>query len=149
MQSLLDPQQNNEMIERINKLSSNSAPIWGKMNVTQMLKHSEIGLLMAFGDIKLKQKLIGKIFGKMAKRKLMADEPFGKNLPTDKKFKEYGNAGFEENRSSLINSLKRFTKGGEAAITKETHPFFGELTTKEWDTLQWKHLDHHLRQFGA
>ena len=51
--------------------------------------------------------------------------------------------------SPLGSLLKKFVEKGEAGISKEVHPFFGKLTTAEWDTLQWKHLDHHLRQFGA
>lgn len=29
------------------------------------------------------------------------------------------------------------------------HPAFGPLSGREWDVLSWKHLDHHLRQFGV
>ena len=28
------------------------------------------------------------------------------------------------------------------------HPFFGPLTNGEWNALQWKHIKHHLKQFG-
>ncbi len=149
MQSLFNKSDNEEIIARIEKLSSNSTPIWGKLNVSQMMKHTEIGIRIAFGEIKLKRNLLGILFGKIAKRKLLSDEPIGKNLPTDKTFLNFGEPEFEEAKSSLINRIKQFTKNGESGITKETHPFFGELTTAEWDKLNWKHLDHHLRQFGV
>ena len=29
------------------------------------------------------------------------------------------------------------------------HTFFGELDRKEWARLTYKHLDHHLKQFGS
>ncbi len=28
------------------------------------------------------------------------------------------------------------------------HPVFGRLSVDDWGRLSWKHLDHHLRQFG-
>jgi Protein of unknown function (DUF1569) len=45
--------------------------------------------------------------------------------------------------------VERAGKVGLAGITQHPHPFFGELTPEEWDILQSKHLDHHLRQFGV
>jgi hypothetical protein len=45
--------------------------------------------------------------------------------------------------------VRRLGDGGAAALTKEPHPFFGPLTAAERDALRWRHLDHHLRQFGA
>ena len=44
--------------------------------------------------------------------------------------------------------VRAFHARGPEKLAKE-HPFFGPLTSAEWDRLQWKHLDHHLRQFGA
>jgi Protein of unknown function (DUF1569) len=43
----------------------------------------------------------------------------------------------------------RFAKGGAEGCTKHPHNFFGKLTPLEWATGMYKHLDHHLRQFGA
>ena len=149
MPSLFNKTDNEAVIARIENLTSDSIPIWGKLNVAQMLKHTEIGIKIAFGEVKLKRNLLGILFGKMAKKKLMAEEPFGKNLPTDKTFMKFDDPQFEEAKSSLINSIRQFADKGETVITKETHPFFGELTTAEWDKLNWKHLDHHLRQFGV
>ena len=49
----------------------------------------------------------------------------------------------------LLSYIDRFLAIGPEVIANKKHPFFGELTFEEWDKLQWKHLDHHLRQFGA
>jgi hypothetical protein len=29
------------------------------------------------------------------------------------------------------------------------HFIFGAMTMEQWNALQWKHIDHHLRQFGV
>jgi len=119
------------------------------MSVDQMLVHGQRPLQVAFGELKLKRTFIGFLFGSIAKKKLTSDEPWKKNLPTDKNFivKEHYNVDGE--KKSLIRLVQRFGQAGPNEISKEPHPFFGQLTSQEWDTLTWKHLDHHLKQFGA
>jgi hypothetical protein len=147
--SLFDPANNKEIVDRLNRLTKDSKPLWGKMDVNQMLAHSQIPLLVASGELKLKQGLIGKLFGRMAKHSLMKPTPFKPNLPTAPEFIVKGNRNFKEEKERLIHLVEKFSKTGEAGLTKEAHPFFGKMTSSEWDTLQWKHLDHHLRQFGV
>ncbi len=45
--------------------------------------------------------------------------------------------------------VERFCDGGPPAANGIVHAFFGPLTGKQWGRLQYKHLDHHLRQFSA
>lgn len=149
MSSLFNASDTQQIIARINKLTTNSQPLWGKMNVTQMLEHCEPPLKVAFGDLKLKRGLIGILFGGMAKKQLMGEKPFRRNLPTAPQFlvKDYGD--FESEKQKLIGLVEKFQENGPEGLSKDPHPFFGKLTPEEWDTLQWKHLDHHLNQFGA
>lgn len=150
MKSLFNQSDNRELIDRINKLNASTPAIWGKMNVSQMLSHSQAPLQVAFGELKLKRGLISVLLGGIIKKKLMRDEkPFDRNLPTDKAFIIADQKVFEEEKRKLSELVQRFVLKGPSALTKETHPFFGKLTAHEWDVLQWKHLDHHLRQFGA
>lgn len=149
MQSLFDSNTNEGIINRINSLTVYSKNEWGKMNVSQMLKHSQQPLLVAFGDKKLKRGLMGILFGNMAKKTLLKPEQFKRNLPTDPSFLVKDQKEFEEEKQKLIELVKRFAASGPAGICKDPHPFFGKLTVDEWDILQIKHLDHHLRQFGV
>lgn len=149
MKSLYSAAGNQEMIGRINLLSANAKAEWGKMSVDQMIVHTQRPLQVAFGDLKLKRTLVGILFGGMAKKKLTSDEPWKKNLPTDKNFIVTDHRNFEEERKKLIALVQRFGQAGPSGISKEPHPFFGQLTPQEWDRLTWKHLDHHLTQFGA
>jgi hypothetical protein len=89
------------------------------------------------------------LFGKMAKKSLMGDKPTQRNLPTDKAFIVRDARDVTLEREKLAALLERLGAGGEGALTKAPHPFFGVMTPHEWDVLMWKHLDHHLRQFGA
>ncbi|UOK42300.1 MULTISPECIES: DUF1569 domain-containing protein [Flavobacterium] len=148
MESLFDPKGTQDIIERINKLQPTALSQWGKMTVGQMLEHCQGPLKVAFGEIQIKKGIMAFLFGKMAKKKLVSRRPFDHNLPTAKEFIVKHDPEFENAKAELINSISRFSKG-PSTIKNLKHPFFGHMTEKEWDTAQWKHLDHHLRQFGV
>lgn len=137
------------LIRRVGVLRPESRPVWGKMTVAQMLAHCQVPLRVASGELKLKRSLIGVLFGRWAKKKLLADRPFERNLPTAPEFLVRDERSFETERAKLVACIQRFHDRGESGITREPHPFFGKLGPGEWQMLQWKHLDHHLRQFGV
>lgn len=150
MKSLFNTTDNQEIITRINTLNNASQGQWGKMNVSQMLGHCQEPLRSAFGELKLKRGLISILLGGYFKGKMVKDEqPFTRNLPTDKAFIIVERREFEQERKKLIELVSKFEQKGPEGITKDSHPFFGKMTPQEWDIIQWKHLDHHLRQFGA
>ncbi|MDP9047491.1 MAG: DUF1569 domain-containing protein [Bacteroidota bacterium] len=148
MNSIFNTGQRAEFINRINKLTPASHALWGKMNVSQMLAHCQAPLLVALGDLTITRGLMGVLFGKIAKKKLVSDQPFKPNLPTFKEAKITGEREFDKEKKELISLIHRFEVGPDV-LTPHAHGFFGPLTTSEWDTLQVKHLDHHLRQFGV
>ncbi|MEO8568386.1 MAG: DUF1569 domain-containing protein [Ginsengibacter sp.] len=147
MPSLFDSSDNDSIQERVNKLTSDTKPLWGKMNATEMLAHLQQPVLVAFGELKIKRGVLGFLFGKIAKKQMLADKPFKQNMPTVKEFRVSAK-NFSNEKNTLLSYVERFKKGPQI-ITSDPHPFFGKMTLEEWDTLQWKHLDHHLRQFGV
>jgi hypothetical protein len=147
--SLFDREECERILERLARLRPDSPRQWGKMDSAQTLAHCQQTLRVALGDLKLRRGLIGFLFGKMAKRQLMRPEPFKRGLPTAPEFRVADPREFTRERDKLVEFIRRFRDGGPKALIQEPHPFFGPLTDDEWDTLQWKHLDHHLRQFGA
>ena len=149
IKSLFDSAESQKTIDRINSLSSTSGAQWGKMNVTQMLIHCQQPLKVCLGELKLKKGLMGMLFGGMIKKMILKDEPYNPNLPTAREFIITGSGDFENEKKALIEFVKRFSQNGAHGLPKEPHPVFGKLTDAEWDFMQWKHLDHHLRQFGV
>jgi hypothetical protein len=91
---------------------------------------------------------MGLLFGKFAFKQLISDKPWKRNLPTAKEFKIKDARNFEQEISKLVNSVNRFSTDGYA-ITSFTHPFFGKLSSQEYALFNYKHLDHHLQQFGV
>lgn len=137
------------MLARLDALRPDSVRQWGKMTVGQMLAHCQQPLRVALGELKLRRMLIGILFGRMAKKKLLAPQPWKPGMPTAPEFKITDAREFAPEKAALRALVERFGRGGPAALTKHPHPFFGPLTVDEWQALQWRHLDHHLRQFGC
>ncbi|HEX5001287.1 MAG TPA: DUF1569 domain-containing protein [Bacteroidia bacterium] len=146
---LFDKAEAEKFIARINTLHPASKSHWGKMSPSQMFFHCQKPLQVAFGEHTMKRSLIGMLFGKLAKKKLVDDKPFGKNLPTAPSFIVRHQPEFEEEKQKLITLIRRFSEGGPEKLSQQPHPFFGPMSTMEWSKSLWKHLDHHLRQFGA
>jgi len=149
MQSIFDPKANQDIINRINALTPITLSQWGKMTVSQMLAHCQQPIKVPFGMLQLKPNWMGFFFGKSIKRQMLAQPKFKKDLPTVKEFRIQKEPKFEEAKQQLIELVERFAKEGPASIKVTKHPIFGEMTIEEWDQLHWKHLDHHLRQFGV
>jgi len=149
MKSIFNSIDNEEFIARIDKLTPSTTAVWGKMNVSQMLAHCQTTLNLALGEMKLKRAFIGLIFGKMAKRKILNDADLDKHLPTFKEAKIIDQRNFEEEKSKLTALVRRMQQAGPGGLAKDPHPFFGALTPEEYDHMNAKHLDHHLRQFGV
>jgi hypothetical protein len=149
MPSIFNTADNQELISRIEKLTPSTVPAWGKMNASQMLSHCQGPIDVAFGDLKLKSNFILLLVGRMYKKKLLAAPGFKKNSPTAPDFIRNGEYDFEASKAGLIQRINHFSEQGEKAIKAFKHPFFGTMSAEEWDILQWKHLDHHLKQFGV
>lgn len=149
MNTLYDKNLNQQIIERINHLTPASKGQWGKMDVSQMLAHCSTALEVAIGDKEEKREFIGYLFGKMAKKQALSDKPIKKGMPTSKVFKITSNRNFEDEKTRLITLIIRFAQLGPHGVKNNPHPFFGYMTAEEKGILQWKHLDHHISQFGA
>ncbi len=149
MNNLFNPSDIPEIIKRIEKLNPDSQRLWGKMNVAQMLAHCNMSMETAMGMNNIKRLFIGRIIGTLLKSRVLGEKPFGKNSPTDKSYIFPPDTNFEEQKVKAIASIRKFHEGGPAKCTTHPHPFFGKFTPEQWAVFQWKHLDHHLRQFGA
>ncbi len=147
MSSIYNKEDNDLIIARINKLTPESPALWGKMTVDQMLKHTEAAIAVAFSEKELKINFFMKLLGKMLKNKVFNSD-FKKNSPTAPEFVFSDTYDFEASKKALIEKFSRFAEG-EKSISLTQHPFWGKMTPDDWNKLMWKHLDHHLRQFGV
>ncbi|MET4081535.1 hypothetical protein ABIB40_001484 [Pedobacter sp. UYP30] len=148
MKTTLDIICREELLARINLLDENKTALWGKMNVIQMIKHCILWEEMVFGEKTYKRVFIGRIFGKMALRNILKDDkPLKRNTPTIPEFiikETSGNLVDEKiNWIAIIRQYEHFTND------HFIHPFFGKMTKEQIGIMAYKHIDHHLRQFGV
>ncbi len=147
--TLFDSACRGSILERLAGLEPSAARQWGKMNAAQMLAHCSAALEVGTGDRPRKQALIGRLLGRFVRASLLGEKPFGKDSPTDPTFVMTGEKDFAAERLRLAALVGRFGELGPGHAGAQTHSFLGRLSGEEWGVLMHKHLDHHLRQFGA
>ncbi len=150
MKNLFESATVEEVKQRMAQLRPDSERQWGKMNVAQMVAHCSGGLEWAVGDKKPPRMFVGRILGVIVKpMALRDDEPMRRNSPTSKDLVVDDDRNLEVERLRLRGLIERFALTGPKGCTSHPHSFFGRLTPEEWAVLMYKHLDHHLRQFGV
>ena len=149
MQTLFDENDRTALLARIGALQPSASRQWGKMDVAQMLCHCAHALETGSGDRPMKQSFVGKVLAPFVRSSVLGSKPFGKNSPTDPTFVVSDERDFNAERTRLVGLIDRFASRGPDAAGTMTHSFFGKLTGDEWGRLMHKHIDHHLRQFGA
>lgn len=150
MRSLFDAGTAETVKARVARLRPDSQRHWGTMTVAQAVEHLSRGLELATGERKPPRKLAGRIFGPIIKPLALGnDAPMRKNTPTVDEMQVSDERDLERERARLLALIDRFVAAGPAGCTDHPHAFFGRLTPDEWSILMYKHLDHHLRQFGV
>ena len=152
MKSIFDDNTRAEILQRIAQIDTNQMnlrPNWGRMNLFQMLRHNTYWnkWMLGDGDFQYRQALIGKLFGKMALRKMIKDDqPFDQNIPTSKQFQiseKQGDPAAE--KLAWMSLTAAFDSFHNPTFV---HDFFGKMSREQIGILVYKHSDHHLRQFN-
>ncbi|WP_297338495.1 hypothetical protein [Algoriphagus sp.] len=150
MKDIFDPKVTQELIERIHQLKPESPALWGKMTVDQMLAHCSVAYEMAFTNKHPKPNPLMRLLLKTFVKKGVVNEvPYKKNLRTAPAFLIKERKNFEEEKSRLIKYLEHTLNLGRDHFEGKESLSFGPMTANEWNNLFYKHLDHHLTQFGV
>jgi hypothetical protein len=149
MKTLFDQATHDEMHERLGKLTPQAERQWGKMSPAQAMEHTARALEMATGRKPMEQAFVGKLIGWIFKGGFLGEKPFARNSPTGPTLIIKDEPDFESTRIRLAELVTEFHGLGETGTDGNIHGFFGPLTGKEWGETQYKHVDHHLRQFGV
>jgi hypothetical protein len=146
--TLVDPADRASIVRRIGSLTDASRPRWGALTVGRMLCH--------LGDVYEAQYAnAGRAFpGKLPFRAFPLKHlalyviPFPRGVKVPR-------ALFKTEPGELAEDTARVQRLTEEYPDRAGrngwpgHPYFGPLTPAEWGVFNYKHLDHHLRQFGA
>jgi hypothetical protein len=148
MRSILNESDRAAICSRVRSLSPSSTARWGRMNVTGMLQHLRLSARMAVGDLPVApaNKRAFQVFP--LKHLLLYVLPFPRGAPTARELQPGLAASLEEERAAVLELLDRIGAGPREGAGP-AHPLFGPLSWREWGAATYKHVDHHLRQFGA
>ncbi len=152
MKNILKEEVANEVIARIEKLTPDTKANWGKMSVDQMLAHCNVPYRMVYNSEDFKKPgAFGRFMIKLFAKKMVTtySKPYPKSGRTAPDFVITDKRNFEKEKNLLANYVKKTAEHGESYFDgKESHAM-GALTKDEWNVMFYKHIDHHLNQFGV
>ncbi|HTV06301.1 MAG TPA: DUF1569 domain-containing protein [Acidobacteriaceae bacterium] len=137
------------LASRLAAVTPQDTPRWGRMNAYQMLRHVADAIRVPFGELEVSEHtgLLWQTVMKWAA--LWYPRPWPHNAATRPELDACAlgitQGDFEAARQDALTQLDRLHR---ARFDSARHPFFGDLTHKEWMRWGWLHNDHHLRQFG-
>jgi Protein of unknown function (DUF1569) len=147
MPTLRNPAARSEILQRLQRLTPSTNPKWGRFDASRMVCHLNDSLAVGLGEISSRS-LNRKAFQHFPLKHLaMYVVPFPRGFPAPPEMLSTAPAGFEGDRQRLFDLIDRLAAAPECKGPE--HPLFGALSTNEWNALQWKHIDHHLKQFGC
>jgi Protein of unknown function (DUF1569) len=153
MKNLFEPTLVEDIKRRIMRLHPESERQWGKMPLAPVLAHCTSGLQMAMGTINPKRAPFpANVIGLLIKPLVFSDDkPIRRNSSSSPELftADPTQCEFERERAQLIEAIDSFASTGAACCSQHPHPFFGPLKPQQWAILMYKHIDHHLRQFGV
>ena len=150
MKSVFNQNDTKELTARINSLKPDSVAVWGKMSVAQMLAHCNVTYEMVFENKHPKPNAIMRfILKSFVKQIVVGDKPYEKSSRTAPAFLIVDERNFEKEKNRLISYIEKTLELGEIYFEGKESNSFGVLNKIEWNNMFYKHLDHHLKQFGA
>ncbi|AZA85211.1 hypothetical protein C1637_14965 [Chryseobacterium lactis] len=135
----------------MSKLTKDSPKKWGQMDVSQMLRHCDLVLQVALKKIELPPiNPVFKTIGVITKVEMYVfNNGIPRNMPTFQKLIVNFECDFDESKTNLLKTLEEFRAACQNKTLPDHHRLFGTMTEKDWEFLEYKHLDHHLKQFNV
>ncbi len=139
------------VLDRLEQLKIDSQAEWGKMNAAQMLAHLNVPYEMVYKPENFKRP--GWFGRKMAtffaKKMVVGDDTrYPKNGRTAPDFIISDERDFKVEMKKLVEHIKTTESKGVSFFDGKESMSLGALSAKEWSNMFYKHIDHHLNQFG-
>ena len=147
--NIFTPEVSDQVIQRISNLETTSQPDWGKMNAAQMLAHCNVTYELVYDNKHPKPGALGRFLMKAFVKKLVVSEaPYKQNSRSAPAFLISDQREFEAEKQRLIEYIRKTQELGEDHFDNKPSHSFGALNKTEWNNMFYKHLNHHLTQFG-
>ncbi|CAN5706523.1 hypothetical protein BH23GEM6_BH23GEM6_11320 [soil metagenome] len=156
MPTLLNHEDSAALERRFSQLQSDTPARWGKFTAPQMLSHVIQSLGMMAGSVEMTSGPGPWVVRNWPlKHLLIYVLPFPKGLPTSPELLARASLPVESAQETwpseldaLRQALEPLVMRGDRGTKWPDHVAFGPMSGRQWGVLQYRHLDHHLRQFG-
>jgi hypothetical protein len=154
MKNIFDRTVSDELIARIDRIAPTTQPKWGRMNAAQMLAHCSKPYDTLY-DAEYRKRypphtgLMRLLLNWFVKPLVVGPKPYKPNTRTAPSYVVADERVFANERDKLVGYLNKVQVLGRSDFEGKLSYSFGPLTADEWNTLFYKHLDHHLQQFGV
>lgn len=132
---------------RVASLRADAPARWGKFTAPQMVCHITDGLKMAMGELHVPPRKMPLRYFPL-KHLVIFVLPFPKGAPTAPELLTRTAAVWGDEVRQLQQALDRLLAQHDRDDFPE-HPAFGTMPRRTLGVLVYRHLDHHLKQFGA
>jgi hypothetical protein len=154
MQNIFDRAVCDAHIARLNRLTADTAPQWGKMNAAQMLAHCSKPYEMVCDPSyarthKRPPAVVRFLLRTFLKPIVVGPKPYARNSRTAPEFIVSDARDLTVERTRLIGYITQVQAWGRSHFDGKDNHSFGVMTADEWNSLFAKHLEHHLEQFGV
>jgi hypothetical protein len=147
MKNIINEDDYLQLTQRIKNLTAINQRQWGTMTVTQMLEHCCVQLQLALGQTKAVRSGPWIFHTWLGKKIALSAIPWSRGMksPAQMIVPNADATAFTAAQQELLWLLEK----AQPATVLHPHPFFENLSRKEWGRLIWKHTGHHLKQFSA
>ena len=135
------------LAHRLDRVTGTSTPQWGRMDSRQMLTHLTDSIRMALGELQAAPR-DGPLRIALIRHAIIHWLPFPRSAPTAPELLTRRGEDCNAERATLKHLLEQLG-ALEGAREWPDHPVFGRMRSRDWGVLTHRHVDHHLRQFGA
>lgn len=137
-----------ELNERLEAITPDTKPRWGKLDAAGLMAHLREALRLAYPDPR-RTRPEASLYRSLIAWAFLGPVPFPKGAgvpgymvpPVDR-------SEFEAQRTALLGELDALVENGPLPLTG-VHPIFGPLDGEQWGRLAYKHFQHHFKQFGV
>jgi hypothetical protein len=145
--SLSNARVRQEVLDRLGRLAPEATPLWGRMSAPQMLAHLADWMLMATGELEVAV-IRRPLRYTPIKQLVIYYLPFPKSVPTAPELIKRKPSAWAVEHATVCRYVHSFENANQKELWPE-HPVFGKMSSKAWGVLAYRHMDHHLRQFGS
>lgn len=142
---------NNEVYQncltRLNAITPETNTDWGKMNAAQMFAHCAEVLEVMNGK-NMKIDIMSRLLKPIIRATVIGNKAYSKSSPTAPQFEIKTAKNFQQEKERLFKALDSFYSMDKSKASSLKHSYFGVLSLEERGWSMYKHLNHHLNQFG-